>query len=272
GARLINISLGSPGDSALVRNAIEYARSAGAMIIAAAGNNGVQKVSYPAANAGVVAVGAVDAVGNHLNFSNTGPQVALSAPGFEVNAAWSGDQAASVSGTSFSSPIVAGAIAAVMSQPGSKNLTNSQALALINAYLNDAGAAGGDEFLGAGMPDLGRVINRNTRGIYDAALASQRVLPPSPGHPNGQIEVLVQNRGTETLINTQVQISTPTGKVTSNITSLPVNAVRSIRVPINESNAKSLRYESRVSLSSGGNDAKPSNDRRVESYAPTVTK
>ncbi len=272
GARLINISLGSPGDSALVRNAIEYARSAGAMIIAAAGNNGVQKVSYPAANAGVVAVGAVDAVGNHLDFSNSGPQVALSAPGFEVNAAWSGDQAASVSGTSFSSPIVAGAIAAVMSQPGSKNLTNSQALALINAYLNDAGAEGGDEFLGAGMPDLGRVINRNTRGIYDAALASQRVLPPSPGNPNGQIEVLVQNRGTETLINTQVQISTPTGKVTSNITSLPVNAVRAIRVPINESNAKSLRYESRVSLSSGGNDAKPSNDRRVESYAPAVKK
>ena len=272
GARLINISLGSPGDSALVRNAIEYARSAGSMIVAAAGNNGVQKVSYPAANDGVIAVGAVDAMGNHLDFSNTGRQIALSAPGFEVNAAWSGNQAASVSGTSFSSPIVVGAIAAVMSQPGSKNLTNSQALALINSYLNDAGAEGGDESLGAGMPDLGRVMNRDTRGIYDAALASQRVLPPSPGNPYGQLEVLVQNRGTETLINTSVRISTPTGMVTSNITSLPVNGVRAIRVPITQSAANSLRYESRVSVSSGLNDAKPSNDRRVESYAPAVSK
>jgi hypothetical protein len=272
GARLINISLGSPGDSALVRNAIEYARSAGSMIIAAVGNNGVGKVSYPAANDGVIAVGAVDAAGNHLDFSNTGPQLALSAPGFEVNAAWSGDQAAIVSGTSFSSPIVAGAIAAVMSQPGSKSLTNNQALALVKAYLNDAGAEGGDEFLGAGMPDLGRVNNRGTRGIYDAALASQRVLPPSPGHPNGQIEILVQNRGTEPLVNTQVQISTPTGMVTSNITSLPVNGVRTIRLPITRSTADSLRYESRVSLSGGISDAKPSNDRRVESYVPAVKK
>jgi hypothetical protein len=272
GARLINISLGSPGDSALVRNAIDYANSAGAMILAAAGNNGVEKVSYPAANAGVIAVGAVDAVGNHLGFSNSGPQLALSAPGFEVNAAWSGDQAASVSGTSFSSPIVAGAIAAVMSQPGSKNLTNRQALALVKAYLNDGGAEGGDEFLGAGMPDLGRVLNRDTRGIYDAALASQRVLPPGPGNPNGQIEVLVQNRGTEPLVNTQVRISTPVGTVTSNITSLPVNGVKSIRVPITRTDAKSLRFESEVSLSTGLNDAKPSNDRRVETYAPAVGK
>ncbi|MGL4399986.1 MAG: S8 family peptidase [Luteolibacter sp.] len=272
GARLINISLGSPGDSALVRNAIEYANSAGSMIVAATGNNGVDRISYPAANRGVIAVGAVDAVGNHLGFSNSGPQLALAAPGFGVNAAWSGDQAASVSGTSFSSPIVAGAIAAVMSQPGSKSLTNHQALALINAYLNDAGAEGGDEFLGAGMPDLGRVKNRDTRGIYDAALASQRVLPPTPGNPNGQIEVLVQNRGTEALVNTKVQISTPTGKVVSNITSLPVNGVKAIRVPITQAAAGSLRYESRVTLSTGLNDAKPSNDRRVESYAPAVSK
>ena len=272
GARLINISLGSPGDSALVRNAIEYARSAGSMIVAAAGNNGVDKVSYPAANEGVIAVGAVDALGNHMEFSNTGRQIAVAAPGYGVNAAWTGDQAASVSGTSFSSPIVVGAIAAVMSQPGSKNLTSSQALALINAYLNDAGEAGNDESLGAGMPDLSRVMNRNTRGIYDAALASQRVLPPSPGNPYGQIEVLVQNRGTESLVNTTVQISTPTGMVTSNITSLPVNGVRAVRVPITQSASGSMRYDSRVRVTGGLSDAKPSNDRRVEIYAPAVAK
>jgi subtilisin family serine protease len=272
GARLINISLGSPGDSALVRNAIEYARSAGSMIVAAAGNNGIEKVSYPAANEGVIAVGAVDALGNHLDFSNTGRQVALSAPGYGVNAAWSGDQAASVSGTSFSSPIVVGAIAAVMSQPGSRNLTNQQALALINAYLNDGGEEGGDSSLGVGMPDLSRVMNRDTRGIYDAALASQRILPPSPGNPYGQVEILVQNRGTETLINTAVQISTPTGMVTSNITSIPVNGVKTIRVPITRSAASTMRYDSRVKVSGGLSDAKPSNDRRVETYVPAVTK
>lgn len=242
------------------------------MIVAAAGNNGTDSVSYPAANEGVIAVGAVDALGNHLDFSNTGRQVAISAPGFGVNAAWSGDQAASVSGTSFSSPIVVGAIAALMSQPGSKNLTNRQALDLILANLNDGGEAGADAALGAGMPDISRVMNRNTPGIYDAAIASQRVIPPTPGNPYGQVEVLVQNRGTEPLVNTSVRISTPGGVVGSNITTLPVNGVRNIRVPINQPTAAGMRYDSSVRLSDGRSDAKPSNDRRVETYVPAVKK
>ena len=272
GARLINISMGSPGDSGLVRSAIEYARAAGSMIVAAAGNNGINNVSFPAANEGVIAGGAVDAMGNHLNFSNTGRQIALSAPGFGINAAWIGNQAASVSGTSFSSPIIVGAIAAVMSQPGSKKITNTQALNLISSNLNDAGEAGSDFAFGAGMIDLGRVFNRGTSGIYDAAVASQRILPPSPGSPYGQVEVLVQNRGTEPLVNTAVQISTPSGVVNTNITTLGVNAVQTIRVPITQANAASLRFDSIVRLSGGRSDAKPSNDRRVETYVPAVKK
>lgn len=272
GAGLINISMGSFGDSLLVRNAIEYARVAGALIIAASGNNGLNQVSYPAANDGVIAVGAVDALGNHLDFSNTGTQLAISAPGFGVNAAWSGNQAASVSGTSFSAPIVAGAIAAVKSLPGNENLTLRQAANLLFAYLNDGGAAGPDTALGGGMPDLGRVFNAKTPGIYDAALASQRILPPDAGNPYGQVEIMVQNRGTETLINTGVRISTPTGDVTSNITSLAVNAVKTIRVPISQPKAPSMRYDSKVILSQGRTDAKPGNDRRVETYVPVSRK
>lgn len=272
GAQLINISMASQGDSALVRNAIEYARAAGSLIIAAAGNNGLDRVSYPAANAGVIAVGAVDALGNHLDFSNSGVQLAISAPGFGVNAAWTGNQAASVNGTSFSSPIVAGAIAALMSQPGSSPITARQAADLLFEYLNDGGAAGMDPAFGAGMPDLGRVLNRNIRGIYDAAVASQRIVPASSTNPYGQVEILIQNRGTETLINTAVNISSPTGNITSNITSLPANKVTIVRVPIPVETATSLRYESRVSLSGGLKDAKSSNDRRVETYAPASGK
>ena len=269
GARLINISMGSFGDSVLVRNAIEYARGAGSLIVAAAGNNGLNQVFYPAANPGVIAVGAVDALGSHLNFSNTGSQVAISAPGFGVNAAWIGNQAASVSGTSFSAPIVAGAIAAVKSWPGNENLTLQQAANLLFSYLNDAGEAGTDRALGAGMPDLGRVLNRKIPGIYDAALASQRILPPDGRNPYGQVEILVQNRGTETLINTGVRISTPTGDVNTNITSLAPNAVKTIRVPIPQQTAPSMRYDSQVILSQGRTDAKPANDRRAETYVPS---
>ncbi|MBC8125631.1 MAG: S8 family serine peptidase, partial [Gloeobacteraceae cyanobacterium ES-bin-144] len=72
GAKLINISMGSQYDSLIVRNALAYASEHGAMVVAAAGNNGVNQVSYPAANAGVIPAVAVDAYGNHLDFSNTG--------------------------------------------------------------------------------------------------------------------------------------------------------------------------------------------------------
>ena len=272
GASLINISMGSFGDSALVRNAIEYARTAGALIVAAAGNNGLKRISYPAANRGVTAVGGVDALGNHLNFSNTGAQVAVSAPGFGVNAAWTGDQAASVNGTSFSAPIVTGAIAALMSQPGAARLTPQQAQALLFAYLNDGGEAGNDAALGGGTPDIGRVLNGKKPGIYDAALASQRFIPPDAAFPYGQIEIMVQNRGTETLINTGVRISTPTGVVNSNITSLPVNGVKTLRVPVSRRPSGAVQYNSEVRLSGGRKDSKPSNDRRAESYAPSVGK
>lgn len=272
GAQLINISMGSFGDSSLVKNAIEYARQNGSQIIAATGNNGLERVSYPAANDGVIGVGAVDALGNHLDFSNSGSQVDISAPGYGLNAAWLNDKAASVSGTSFSSPIVTGAIAALMSQPGAAKLTAPQATSLLFSYLNDGGEAGADSALGGGMPDLGRALNANTRGIYDAALASQRIIPPSQGNPNGQLEILVQNRGTEPLVNTSVRISTPSGVVNSNITSLPVNGVKSIRLPIANTSDSGMRYESRVSLSGSRADAKPGNDRRVETYVPVKPK
>lgn len=269
GARILNISMGSLGDSAIVRNAIAYARQYGAVIVAAAGNNGLNQVSYPAANDGVIAVGAVDALGDHLDFSNSGQSVAISAPGFGVNAAWTQGQSVSVTGTSFSSPIVAGAIAAVMTQAGNGKLTAAQAWTLLSSYLNDGGAAGTDPELGAGMPDIGRVLNAGTRGIYDAAVASSRILPANGGNPYGQVEVLVQNRGTETLLNSTVEVTAGGRTVTRNVTALAPNAVTTVQVPISNppsAGNSSFNVLSQVRVSSGVRDAKPSNDRRSENY------
>ena len=272
GVQLINISFGSDGDSQLVRNAITYATDKGLLIVAAAGNNGTDQVSFPAANTGVIAVGAVDALGNHLDFSNSGTAIALAAPGYGLNTAWTGDQAVSVTGTSFSAPIVVGALAAIMTEAGNKTLTATQAYQLMSAYLNDGGAPGTDPQLGAGMPDIGRVLDRGTAGIYDAAVASTRLLPADGGNPYGQAEVLIQNRGTETLINTAVQVSVGGTVVTNNITALAPNAVTTVRVPIPQApdtySASGLTVDARVMLSAGVRDAKPSNNSRVETYAP----
>lgn len=269
GAELINISMSSFGDSRLVRNAIDYAEKAGALIIAAAGNNGIDEVTYPAANEGVVAVGGVDALGNHLDFSNSGDEIDLAAPGYDVFAAWTGDEAVSVTGTSFSTPIITGTIAALMTEAGSRRLSAARAYELLGSYLNDGGTAGTDPQLGGGMPDIGRVLQRNTPGIYDAAIASTRIVGATPVTPNGEVEVLVQNRGTETLLNSSVRVAAGGKSTTVNITTLPPNSVRAVRVPLTRGpndGLTNLRVETSVNPGGGASDGKPSNNRRVDTY------
>ena len=264
GAKVINISMGSFGDSAIMRDAIAYADQRGVLLVAAVGNNGIERVTYPAAYESVIAVGAVDATGEHLDFSNSGSSVDLAAPGYGVNAAWSGNEAARVTGTSFSAPIVSGAVAALMSQ---KNLSARQAYELLSANLNDGGAPGNDQQLGGGMPDLGRALQSGQPGIHDAAIASQRVLAADASNPNGQVEVVVQNRGTEMLINTAVKVSVGGMISTSNLSTLAPNAVATVRVPVHQdwnSSNGGLRIESSAKLAQGVVDIKPSNDRRIE--------
>ncbi|MBI5367373.1 MAG: S8 family serine peptidase [Planctomycetes bacterium] len=116
------------GSSDPMRAALRAARDAGAVLVAATGNDDVAAVHYPAAYSEVIAVGAceptLDKRARIANWwgSNYGPQVALVAPGSEI---WTttargsappgahGDGYASVSGTSIATPYVA-AVAALM--------------------------------------------------------------------------------------------------------------------------------------------------------------
>ncbi|MES2995438.1 MAG: S8 family serine peptidase [Verrucomicrobiota bacterium] len=269
GAELINISMGSHGDSALVRDAIALAVEKGALVIAASGNNGLERVSYPAANDGVIAVGAVDATGSHLDFSNSGDEVALAAPGYAIHAAWLDGQAVAVTGTSFSAPIVTGALAAIMTESGSRNLNAAQSYQRLIAYLNDTGTAGADATTGGGMPDLARALAGNTPGIFDAAIGSASLDKPSPAFPNGRLRVLVQNRGTEPLLNTSLNVHMGAGNTAANITSLAPNQSREIVIPIPRPAATGsapLHVETRVALSDGVTDARPRNDSNVRTY------
>ncbi|MFQ6043748.1 MAG: S8 family serine peptidase, partial [Candidatus Poribacteria bacterium] len=58
GAKVINMSLGSPEPSSVLENAVEYAYSKGVTIIASTGNDGKEAVGYPAAYEECIAVGA----------------------------------------------------------------------------------------------------------------------------------------------------------------------------------------------------------------------
>jgi serine protease len=81
-ARVINLSFGGPGETQVLTDAILAVVKAGAIVVAAAGNQGQSASNiYPAATPGVIAVGATRYNGARATYSNYGPVVALMAPG-----------------------------------------------------------------------------------------------------------------------------------------------------------------------------------------------
>jgi thermitase len=111
GVKVINISLGSTQGSPVLDQAVAYAISRGAVIIAAAGNEQANMLSYPAALPGVVSVGAVDASGRQAWFSNSGQGLSLVAPGVGIVSAYTSNKLVIGSGTSQATAIVSGVAA-----------------------------------------------------------------------------------------------------------------------------------------------------------------
>jgi len=255
GAHLINISLGGSDQSSLVDRALAYAKEAGVVVVAAAGNSGTQGVLQPAANPMVIAVGAVDANNQHMNFSTTGSQVAVSAPGYGVNVAYPGDAAARVNGTSFSSPIVVGTLAATMSNNGSQTLNGNSAVSTMYQYLNDIAIQGTDSLTGSGVPDMWRILNGNTPGIHDAAVTS---VTTHFADPSNEIPILVQNQGTEKLINAAVSVNINGNITQSNITTLAVGESRVVTIPVGS--FENLNIQSSIQLSGNLTDQRPANN------------
>ncbi|MFT7645371.1 MAG: serine protease [Candidatus Poriferisodalaceae bacterium] len=153
GADVINLSLGTSTDSSTLRAAVAYAESRGVVIVAAAGNAALtgNPVTYPAAIAEVVAVGATTAGDARASYSNHGTWIDIVAPGSGI---WSlanhNDSAyASMSGTSMASPYVAAATALVVgAAPG---LTPAQTRAALFATAEDLGPVGKDNDFGVGL-------------------------------------------------------------------------------------------------------------------------
>jgi serine protease len=81
---VISMSLGGMWSTPGERSAVAAADAAGVTVVAASGNDGSGKVSYPAALPTVIAVGAVNEQLVKADFSQWGPELAVVAPGVAV--------------------------------------------------------------------------------------------------------------------------------------------------------------------------------------------
>ncbi len=173
-ARVINISLGgSPANFAL-RSAISRATAAGIIIVISAGNDGVED---PAAAVNpdllaqianesaisrnlVIIAGALDASNTALaSFSNkagNGATHYLGALGSRVRSIDENGTAFLFSGTSFSAPVISGAVA-LLAQ-AFPNLTGTQIVDILFRSADDLGAAGIDSEFGVGALNLARAF------------------------------------------------------------------------------------------------------------------
>src|SRR4249920_2010444 len=121
GARTINLSLGAPGYSQTMCNAISTAiNSYHVVVVAAAGNSSTSVQSYPASCPGAIGVAATDSTDHAASFSNYGaPNVFVSAPGVGIRSTYPGNGYADMSGTSMASPYVTGLAALLLGEhPG----------------------------------------------------------------------------------------------------------------------------------------------------------
>lgn len=122
GATIINISAGQFEAAAtaepILADAVARAIRRGALIVAAAGNDGCDCSHVPAALPGVLAVGALDPAGRPLESSNWGEVYRASglvAPGAGLLAARAGGGSLTVAGTSFAAAVVSGSAALLAS-------------------------------------------------------------------------------------------------------------------------------------------------------------
>ena len=257
GANVINISLGGYDTNSVLSSAIGRATTAGIAIVASAGNDQLSGLTWPAADPRVISVGAVDGTGQQVTFSNSGPQLSLSAPGYGVPTAWLDSQRILMDGTSASAPLVAGTIAAVISQ--NPTLSGTAAAAIVQQHASDAGEAGSDPNYGTGILNVGWTMNRNNSAYADTAVAST-LYDPATGITN----VLVQNRGNQIVDGMQLQVTVGSDPRTIGVGPLQPGASVSVPLTIDQAAlqaAGQLNLDIQLTNPAGLADQVPLNNR-----------
>lgn len=200
GVDLINTSLGyrtydnanysytisnMDGNTAYITRGANIAFEKGLLLVNSAGNSGGSPwgiVGAPADAMGVFSIGAVDANGDYALFSSIGnatqptqkPDVV--AQGLSSYVITENDVIATASGTSFSSPIIAGGIACLMQ--ALPNKTNAEIMQLVRESASQYMAP--DYELGFGIPNLEAALNTITLTTNNYNLVDDIELFPNP--------------------------------------------------------------------------------------------
>lgn len=243
-ADVLNLSLGGEGFSQTAQDVITQARNAGAIVVAAAGNDNNDRFNTPAGLDGVISISAVDLNKDKASYSNFGMTVDAAAPGGDINRDLNGDGyvdgvlstladdstavlqylAGFFQGTSMAAPHAAGIIALMLAV--NPDLTPVDIDRLIagthpdpNAgpIVQDLGAPGRDDLFGHGMLDAFQAVSvaRNIQGGGGGSpppAGGELVVVPASlnfGATTTSLQLTLDNTGTTPISVTEVSDDAP---------------------------------------------------------------
>ena len=192
-ARIINMSLGGFGAcSSAIQEAVDDALAHGAVVVVSAGNESADALDFNPSNcSGVITVGASNTVGDRTGYSNFGSRVDISAPGgdggdettlilstyAEGTTAPGAPTYAIAAGTSFSAPMVTGAVALMLAR--NNTLTAGRVLSILQGTSR--------EFPMGTSCRAGTVCGT---GLLDAGLAVASTVPATQVIPPNAVPVI----------------------------------------------------------------------------------
>lgn len=186
GIKIINCSFGGSSRSQIIQDLINYVvLDRGCLVVAAAGNNNSDEPQYPASYDNVLSVSATDKNDKRSSFSGYGKTVDIAAPGSNILTTGYKSIYTTESGTSFSSPIVAGAAALVWAK--NPTFTPTQVAEQLRVTADEAALnAANPGFirqLGKGRLDIFRALTLEFPSIRatDSKLLNANGLAAQPG-------------------------------------------------------------------------------------------
>jgi len=202
GADVISMSLGGDSGSSALQDACQYAYDNNVVSVAAAGNSGPCSdcVSYPAKYSTVVAVSATAEDDTLADYSSTGPEVELAAPGSNVlstippesdDGSTYENGYTEFSGTSMATPHVAGAAAQVVAET---DLTDNQnVIDRLKSTAEDIGLSSNEG--GAGLVDAENAVGSS--GSTDSPPSVSFVNPADGDTVSGTVTVQISASDSE---------------------------------------------------------------------------
>jgi type VII secretion-associated serine protease mycosin len=175
--KVMCVAVGGPANDPKLQKTVEQAQAADIVVVAAVGNRTqVNRVVYPAAYPGVIAVSGVDKQGNHADVSVTGPEVTLAAPAVDVVSTDPNNRYSSGLGTSAATAIIAGVAALVRAKY--PQLSATEVVHRLTATATDKGAPGRDSEYGYGIVNPVAALTADVPPLKPSAAPTTTGLAP----------------------------------------------------------------------------------------------